>query len=504
MKLNKLIKAAAALLVAATALAGCKFEGTKSDFKGDARDGYVSQNNAAPASKATISVSGSIAKAWAQESIITVTITGKSYIDTKSIDKAIDFYPVSDAANATSVKVRGTTALPKTIKTIDTSTSSNNDVTTVELTVDATANGKKNQIALVIDAKKLKDKAGNLVLNGNGNEKCGEESDSYIRYIAVSSYKEGDTTTVTEAVTGSNEVFAPTWSLGAFSDWDYVTDDSGKQTGALKASFTPTSSLTVNETAIYPKDFAAELDKAFVLRTIKIGEKSWKETPVTGWAWNDTDKKYEVKTDAVLEYGTRYAFLQKTNNSVKWAEAEPYYGHVPVMSYKKDKKSLTGITTYIRTFTAPEWIVVDPDNSESATASTFPTNGSVYLRSDYVTRQDAILDKAWYSDNTVCITIASSYIAKDIRFDAYNDFVIVDSKYNKIKTKAPVVYQQDDKGVYSILIELADKNLSQSGLTVWVGEGTTIKGNKVYTSQVKFGTPKFEESDVILGYAKIN
>ena len=124
MKLNKLIKAAAALLVAATALAGCKFEGTTASFKDDARNGYISQNDAAPANAATISVSvstvfGTILDASAQESIITVTITGKTQIDTKSAENALDFYALSDAANASSVQVRGA-KLPKTVKNIDT------------------------------------------------------------------------------------------------------------------------------------------------------------------------------------------------------------------------------------------------------------------------------------------------------------------------------------------------------------------------------------------------
>jgi len=509
MKLNKLIKAAAALLVAATALAGCKFEGTTASFKDDARNGYVSQNDAAPANAATISVSGSIDEAWAQEDIITVTITGKTQIDTKSAEKALDFYALSDAANASSVQVRGA-KLPKTTKNIDTYKSGNNFVTEIYYTVDATGNGKKEYIAFVADAKSLKDKAGKLVLNENGNEKLGEESDSYIDWIYVYNYKEGDTITSTESITGNAEDFHPTFSLGTLSTFAQDTDDSGKNTGALKTSFGPVPYETVNGSDIYPQGFASELDKAFVIRYLPIGAKEWKESAVTGWTWNDTDKKYEVKTAAVLEYGTRYAILSKYNNSVKWTEAEPLYGHAPVLelgggtAYKRDTKVLSDVYTYTTTFTAPDWIVVDPDNSESATAATFPTTGASYSRTAYVNRQDAILARSWRSDNTVIVTITDIYKdLGDIRFDSFKDFIIADSRYNKLKIKDPVVYQQDEKGVYSILIELADQNLSHTDLKVLVGEGTTIKGNKVYPNQVKFGTPKIEANNVIIGYAEI-
>ena len=506
MKLTKLLKAAAALVVVATALAGCKFEGTKSDFKADARNGYISQNDAAPENAATISVSGSLLESYAQESIITVTITGKTQIDTKSAEKALDFYALSDAANATSVIVRGA-KLPKTVKNIDTYKSGSNFVTQIYYTVDATGNGKKNKIAFVADAKSLKDKAGKLVLNGNGNEKLGEESDSYINSnITVSYYKEGDVRTATEALVGHTENFHPTFGFGAFSGWSAVTDDAGKETGALEASFGPVPYETVNGTDIYPQGFASELDKMYVLRYLPMGAKDWKESAVTGWAWNDTVKKYEVKTAAVLEYGTRYAFLEKSNNSVKWAEAEALYGHVPVISYEKDKKNFdeTTIDTYTTVYAAPEWIVEIPDNSESATAATFPATGASYGRTAYFTTQDELLNCYWNNDNTVRIEIDSTYTnsAYDIRFDSFSDFIITDSKYNKLKIKAPVAYKADATGrVYQILITLEDKNIAHTGLRVWVGEGTTIKGNKLYPAQVKFGCPKIvDANDLIPGY----
>ena len=172
MKLNKYIKAAAVLLAAATALAGCKFNGTTTSFKGKEANSY----------KATEAVSepGSIVD---YESSITaedkaevyVSIASKAKLDDKSIENALNFYVLSDPADKNFAPIRGA-VLPKTLRKIDVDKDTDNYgfdgdyiLTTVYYYLDASS-VTNDYVALVADATKLKEKTGVMVLTATATK----------------------------------------------------------------------------------------------------------------------------------------------------------------------------------------------------------------------------------------------------------------------------------------------------------------------------------------------
>lgn len=527
MKLNKLFKVAATLLVAATVLAGCKFEGTTASFKEDARNGYTAAWDYVEKT-AFIEVSTSYIAKAKEDTLVSVAIIAQDKLDEKAVLDAIDFYSLTDATDDYYAVGRGAALSDKKIIKIDTqyftATSPNRyqDIygsagewfdneacvgSIIELSIN-TSSITKSAFAIVVDATKLKDKAGNLILNYNGNEKCGEESDSYIEYISVGAKANGD---AVDSITGGQEEIAPTFSLTCNGPW-YPEDDAGKRTGVLEFRVGYPSESNSTET-VYGDGFASDLGKMYSIRTLAIGESKWTESPLT-WDKDDVAHRYVAKTSA-LAYGTKYQIVIKENNSLEWAAAKDWYGHTPRISYNNRNRIGYGSNwglpdgTYTYFKDSPLYIVNTPDNSEAATELTFTSNE--YDQGDFDNIQQNLL-YVNIRTNAVEIGIDDSndYVSvNDIRFGAYDGFVITDNKMNILKTKTPVVYKKDDKGVYSVIIELENKNFSlidgnsNSTIKVWVGEKTTINGNKAYPSQTKFGAPAVEDDDLLTGYVQI-
>lgn len=501
MKLNKFLKAAAALVVVATALAGCKFEGTKSDFKGDEYNRFAAKtdaNNPAPetVTGAAVSIPFGVTFTAEKDQPITVTVTSRAVLDEKSFDEAFNVYTLTDAANNYTPVVKGST-LPKTLRRVAVTYNSNTVTTQIYYYVDATG-VTKDTLAFVADATKLKEKTGKLIMNGNGNEKCGEESDSVIAYVDIYA---ADGSALATLTGNYEEDFAPTFSIGAPT----ATTNAAENTVTYQISVNNNYVRDANGNYIYPADLKGTLDAMYKLRTYAIGDKAWTTTALD-WNYNATGHYYEAKTSA-LAYGTKYCFEVTPNNTVEWAEAKDYYGHTPRNSWLKNKKSYTAASVWRVATTEPAYICqTDADNRESvSTVEWGSTYYDVATANSFATAQDNILTKSVYSKNKVLISLTSDAKDNDLRFDAYEGFAIVDDKYNIVKTKAPVVYEQDEKGVYAIVLETADSAIDlTSSFTYWVGEKTTLKGNKKHSAQVKFGCPAVELTNTVVGYCAFN
>lgn len=528
MKLNKIFKAAATLLVAATALAGCKFEGTTASFKEDVRNGYTTEWDSVEKPGIIIDCVTYLTKAESN-SRLDVKIVSQGKLDEKSIEAAFDYYSLSDnTADTNYAPIRGPVFSKKIIK-IDTETSSygidlggtgywfdNHDdtanernrkcfVTTIEIEVDLSS-VTKDYIAAVVDATKLKEKAGNLVLNGNDNEKCGEESDSIYWSINID-LKNDDTATEALVNDPDSEKFAPIINLGSPAR-SFVLDAESKQTGELEYTVSADWERKATDGSyIYTDGFASDLGNMYSIRTLAIGETKWTETPLS-FTYDSDNHEYVAKT-AALAYGTKYCLVTKSKNELEWAAAKDWYGHTPRLGYDKNRTSYGNVYTYTYLKDSPLYIVNTPDNSEAATELTFTSTtysqGSFDHAQCRVNPNDSTdnwggLLSVSKRTNAVQVTINTT---NDIRFDSYDGFVITDNKMNILKTKAPVVYQKDAKGVYSVIIELENKNLSLNGIKVWVGEKTTINGNKAYPSQTKFGAPAVEDNSLLAGYVQI-
>ena len=506
MKLTKLLKAAAALVVVATALAGCKFEGTKSDFKGDEYNRFAAKtnaNNPAPeaVTGATVSIPSTVTFTAEKDQPITVTVTSRAALDEKSFDAAFNVYTLTDAANNYTPVVKGST-LPKTLRRVAVTYNNDSTVTTeIYYYVDATG-VTKDTLAFVADATKLKEKTGKLIMNGNGNEKCGEESDSVIAYVDIYA---ADGSALATLTGNYREDFAPTFYVGAPTPTSNAAENTVTYRISVDGSLYGKSVQDSTGTYIYPADLKGTLDAMYKLRTYAIGDKAWTTTALD-WNYNATGHYYEAKTSA-LAYGTKYCFEVTPNNTVEWAEAKDYYGHTPRISWLKNKKSYTADSVWRVATTEPAYICQDPDNRESvSTVEWGSTYYDVATADSFASAQDNILTKSVYSKNKVLISFTNGAKDNDLRFDAYEGFAIVDDKYNIVKTKAPVVYEQDEKGVYAIVLETADSaiDLTTSSFTYWVGEKTTLKGNKKHSVQVKFGCPAVELTNTVVGYCAFN
>ena len=509
----KLIKTAAALLVAATFLAGCKFEGTKASFNEDNKTGYNavldsgSGNVNVPKAGVITLFNTSNFGIANDKSEIVVYIISQGKLEEKSIDAALNVYTLTDATDD-NYAVGRSSALPKTLRKIDVVECVNgisavyspigewcdNEfcvVTQVYYYVN-TSTVTKEAVAFYADATKLKEKTGQLILNGNGNEKCGEESDSFIDYVSVA--KKADKTTDTDSLKGIGEDVCPTFNLNCSSTPSEFELADGKQTGVLIYRVAAPSK-TNSSTTIYADTFAADLSKMYSIRTLAIGDKKWTETPLS-FTYDSENHRYEAKT-AALAYGTKYVLVTKENNSLEWTAAKDWYGHVPRLGYTKNRKNYSSARTYNYFKDSPAYILNTPNNDDSTTEATFGSNN--YGQGAFDTTQRALLSVSKRT-NAFLITIDTS---NKIRFGSYDGFVVTDDKLTTIKTKKPVVYAEDETGVYSVLVELENKNLDISSFKVWVGEATTIKGNKAYPTQLKFGAPAVEDTSLLTGYVQI-
>lgn len=520
MKLTKYIKAAAALLVVATALAGCKFEGTKTDFKDYEYNSFAVKGSATAVetiakTAQVIGYPSSISKAEAKTAIDIVFVS-HAYLDEKSIDAAVDAYALDNASADNIPYVRGA-VLTKTLRRVVKDEYANGYsygsgwwtseacvVTTVYYYIDASS-VTKNKIALVVDATKLKEKNGKLVLNYNGNDKCGEESDSVIAYATVSAKSDGSATesfTTGHANESYQSYFYLNASAGALEE-----DSEGKKTGVVKYTVSAPYTYAADGSWTYGDTFESALGSMYTFLTLPIGAKKWTENALT-WTYNTTTHVYEAKSPA-LEYGTQYRLLVKENNSLEFPAATTYRGHTVRLSWKKNKNYWTDSATYQYMTSEPDYIYSAPDNTETITTPTTWNQTEITLSSGtngFATPQNNVIEKEVYNGNKVIFKIRDTYTGtKNIRFDGTAGFIITDAKGNIIKTKAPVVYEEDDKGVKAVMIEVdnAYTNLD-SGFTFWVGDKTSIKANAAHPSQLKFGCPAVETTYGPAGYVKIN
>ena len=499
MKLTKYIKTAAALLVAATALSGCKFEGTKTDFKDYEYNAYAVTGTTVGQPASITFYTTSIPKATAKTEI-SFTINSRAALDEKSIDAAVNAYIVDNASANYLPYARGA-VLPKTLRRIAYTYNTGSIDATVYYYIDASS-VTKNKIALVVDATKLKEKTGKLVLNNNNNEKCGEESDSVIVYPTVAAKADGsapDTLT-----TGHGESYNTTFSLSYSSSFE--TNSEGNHTGVIK--YTVGAPYTTGaDGTVYGDGFAADLGKMYTFLSFPIGAKEWKKDSLT-WEYDSTNKEYVAKSPAI-EYGTQYRILTKQNNSLEFAAASTYWGHPVRRSWKANKDSWSDPDTYKYATTEPAYIYNTPDNNESITTPTTWSETQITIddsQNDFDT-QNSLIKVEIYNNNKVIFKLADTYTSDtyNLRFGATDGFIITDAKGNMLKTKKPVVYDEDDKGVKAVIVEVdnAYTKLNTSNFKFWVGEKTTLKANAQYTNQLKFGCPAVATEYGPAGYVRL-
>ena len=518
MKLNKFIKAAAVLLAAATVLAGCKFQGTTTSFKGNEENSYKAKDSVAEAGcivdGSSSITAGEIAEVWLQ-------IASRGELDKNSVVAAFDLYNLSDPADKNFAPVR-TTALPgKKLRKIDVEYDKDDNgftgtyvLTTAYFYIDAT-NVTTDYVAFKADATKLKEKTGALILNENGNKKCGEESDSYVAYVGVTGT--GVTTNLNwNFAVETMENYSPTFGF-KLTNARVLDETNTYPTGPIVYYLEPLSTACKTKadgTEIYANTDAitAALNKMYKFRTLPAGAGKWTESDLI-WTWDDTKKYFKSNQTAALDYGTKYLVEVKENNSLEWPEAKDFYGHTPRMSWNDNKNHMAGNggleTPFVFNTMVSEksYILGMPDNNVSGAQTWAPVTDPTF--ETYQTGGSGLLSVEKHS-NYVMVSIRDSYknAPQLFRMKTYDGFVITDKYFNIVKTKAPVVYEQDSLGVISVMIELEDKNidLTKTGTTYYfmVGEKTSIEENKSWPNQLKFGCPATYKQYGLPGYVRFS
>jgi hypothetical protein len=509
-------KELAALAVLALAFTGCNtaFDGTNANFS-EKESVYTDRSGATQTENnpGSINVSGTL-DVTKKNNEISVTIGSFSKINISSANDAITFQRLDNnsknTATATYVAQRGA-AITKgePIHVVESATGA-----TITYKIDGTGIAE-NYVAVFVDATKLKTKGGTPVLATDPNLKRGEETDSVVKYLAVTGF-----TTTPKQIIGRQEDFAPTYSPVGYSSASiralYDSDEAtrklnGKYRVVFAAANKNYNHPESSTTADYESGLKDKLD--VVIQYREPGSRSYKEEKVN-FTYNEssTTSQYSNPIGAhtytadvgPFKTGTYYRLIVK--------EADGYtapdwyvdaYGH-KAFTYTSTTRPGTinayhsGVETLHTTL--PTYIV----STTGITAGTDSSSSYVPNSYDYntiKTAQDAILDVS-YPNYYAKVVAATGYA-----LDPANckDFILVDSNNKKVDAEVTVFLNDDGKVNYvKILPKSVQYRSSLSGLRVFVGTGTKITENKTYPTQVTFGKWTDVIDDDISGYVQIN
>ena len=522
MKKN-IAKELAALAVLALAFTGCNtaFDGTNANFS--EKESEYTEISGATASFTTDNKLGKIECTDSidknnNKNVVKVTITSFSKIDLESADKAIHFQQLKNNPTSGYYPIRGAD-LQKTRIAVNEPDASG----TVETTIAYEVNGTgvtTDKVALFVDAKELKTKGGSAVLALDGNTIRGEESDSFIAYLTA----DGDT-----AITGVSEDFcrkySPIYFPSNVGGQNYVelNDESSKATGVYRFTINAKNKKNYFQAGAdddYESELAAKLHDAVVIQYRKPGSRTYEEKKLT-WTYHDAAStspdinpypanSYTADT-TFDEIGTVWrACITYVDGLDAPAWYKDVYGHPGIFYYEGNgvgAKDSFASDTYTLHKTVPSHIVVN-----STDATTGPDATSSYVPVSYTKANIKTAQASFFSvtsnDNWFQVLTTG---AAELDPAAAKDFIVVDANNKKIAADVDVItYSYNDgnakDGKVNVKITVTDVRYRNSlyGLKVCVGEGTKIKENKKYPSQLKFGQWKDVADDDASGYVQIN
>lgn len=506
MRLNKYVLTAVVMMFA-VAFTGCKFTGTTENFKNNEYSAKTvtgsSSNGTAQVVSGNVTGVTSYIRFADEESEVEFTINSYGVLNYDSIDAAVSFYTLKDNSVDTEFYPVRDVVLPKTRKDISeniTSTVGKKVTTTVTYVVD-TSSVETEEIALFVDAAKLKERSGIYVLNGNRNEVSGEESDSYIDYIQILYKDDAITATDTLAYVTTEDLNPEINDLSSYLSTEWELDESSKPNGTLKLTFDVSSfAYTKNGVDIYPEDLASFLNKYFTVETRGLTEKKWK-TETVSFAYSEADKNYVARISG-FRMGIGYQVIANKGVSYAWTQFAECVGH-PCMfgGYGKTKMkvSLTQ-DVYLYVIEEPSFIYNVPSSGSEIAfipgnfSFSFEDNQKDVLEAEYLCKSSKTLSGSTVvSDVKIKVSIESSLYLAGIRFDKIDGFILVrlDDNDDYINTVPVTVapYSSDVLGVYEVMITVKNKNLSieKDKLELYVGAGTTILGNTAHPKQTAFG-----------------
>lgn len=407
-----------------------------------------------------------IAKA-AADSTLSVTIKSYSFLDQASIEKAFKFYTITQNDKyLQGAPVRASSPLASSIKECEiTGTgdepNSRNVTTSLIFTID-TSSVTVDTIALLVDATILKDKRGSFVLNGDQNEKTGEETDSLVRYISITKKADGTATDSFPMFT-VGEDFAPSYPVSAYKVGTPAYSNGKVTLTSYSAEWYDYSKADY----VTEENLASALNESYVLQTLSMDESAWKDNKLS-FEYKSASKKYEAVVEGITT-GTKYRVMVKHPSKEKAPSEKDSsiikYGHPSYLTYKHTAYTSKGTEYTVETFSeSPSQII---------TTSTF-TAGTAYTSADIITAQKGLLSAAKVADDTWKVTLASPY-----EFDKTEGFIVTDIKNTKVES----VTTKESETILYVTI----KNKVNGEYKLWVGKGTSIKANATNANQLEFG-----------------
>ena len=323
MKYSKIF---AHVCVAAILLASCKFDGTTPDYTRQLKNqGYETvQDDFARATygeytttNVTVQLDTGPGNLTNETRTVSLIVSAPFRVDVKTLvgqdgkggdDAALAFYRVTGTETNTMAKQGA--ALPYEQKTVVDAPVWQNTTTTITLDVNFSSITEGSAIYR-IDATKLKDIYGNLMLNENYNNVVGEEADGIIRYLnnsvdSADTFYDKDTAAPFTSVSSYLENLSPFIE----NHWNHILDvkngyvqntSDSKYTGAYYiALYSDTfDGSYVNWTKV--------LNKIFTYEILKPGETTWEKRE---FSFKMPDSSASIKGESLSFDGYYYAVTE--------------------------------------------------------------------------------------------------------------------------------------------------------------------------------------------------
>ena len=523
MKMNKIVKVSV-FIVLCVMLTSCvgDFDPTKPDFSSNEKAYTAVVNNIANSGSVVLNTAS-----WAYANsytTATVTITSSKQLDESTIDSAMNFYPLSDnTANKYAYPVRGF-ALIKKLTSKSVTFDGTNYITEVTFTVHSES-VTTEAVAFITRAEVLKDKSGAFILNGDGDDKAGETSDSYIDYIMVSNKADsnggaGDPTDALSFLTSNvTEEFAPSLALTC-SGPTYPVNADGivekiRYTVQAPKYFEPDAAGTGIQ-SVYDDSLASLLNSLYKVQKRGPGSVEWVDVSLsfTYHSEDALDATHQVNNIQAHTYtadityptaGTAFRLVTVKAPDLKDSKSTAYYGHQAFVHYGSNKVINVGTAFYTSLYkTAPAYIIHDGvENQLSTEVTPYPQDEKSV--SEITAAQNEILTVTSDGVNAPYSWTVEVTANKNLYLDSYDGFVVVDSDTANAKTyetKVTVLESAPD-GATKLRISLVSPYIDGSSFYVYVGEGTTLVRNNKYPAELSFGCYKDASKGTLSGLIKL-
>ena len=485
-RLNKAITVASAVLFSIF-VASCAVDvaDTTANFSEKEKEAITTTGSGSRTLKSgDISCSVSLITSASKDTKISVRISSYAELDAASVENAVNFYTLENNSEDIYYYPVRKEILPKVLwDTTEPSYYTYGGTTTFLYNVD-TSSVTTREIALFVDATLLKDKSGNAVLNLDGDDKAGEETDNYIRYITVSNTYDGFSTS------SLYYSYAENFDKQYLSKSISSSELSGSNIGKLR--FTVPAPVKTYSTGAYDNSLTSVLADIYKLQILPANSTSWKDVALT-FSYQTDYANYQAETD-VIPYGAKWRLVRKnitTGSTPDWYSK--VYGHAGYFFYSGSKE----YTEIVYSGTS----TVHTENPENIYY--YGITGNSTFTPSYYSESDATDTQNYLLKVTGSTTAPVKWnIVPYVVLSSADDFIVTNANNKKVESTVKTITGGDDR-ILSIEVAVKDKN-ADGPFKLWVGSGTTLLKNPKYSKQINFGVPADVKKGDVSGYVLLS